>query len=40
MWDLIASVPDHCLSFYFKGTLLTVSLIRLAFKINFNIRNI
>ena len=18
MWDLIASVPDHCLSFYFK----------------------
>ena len=19
MWDLIVSVPDHCLSFYFKG---------------------
>ena len=20
MWDLIVSVPDHCLSFYFKNT--------------------
>ena len=20
MWDLIVSVPDHCLSFYFKLT--------------------
>ena len=20
MWDLIASVPDHCLSFYFPNT--------------------
>ena len=20
MWDLIVSVPDHCLSFYFVGT--------------------
>ena len=20
MWDLIVSVPDHCLSFYFSGT--------------------
>ena len=20
MWDLIASVPDHCLSFYFEST--------------------
>ena len=20
MWDLIVSVPDHCLSFYFKAT--------------------
>ena len=19
MWDLIVSVPDHCLSFYFEG---------------------
>ena len=19
MWDLVVSVPDHCLSFYFKG---------------------
>ena len=22
MWDLIVSVPDHCLSFYFVHTLL------------------
>ena len=22
MWDLIVSVPDHCLSFYFENTLL------------------
>ena len=21
MWDLIVSVPDHCLSFYFSGNL-------------------
>ena len=21
MWDLIVSVPDHCLSFYFAGRL-------------------
>ena len=21
MWDLIVSVPDHCLSFYFSGTI-------------------
>ena len=21
MWDLIVSVPDHCLSFYFKSHL-------------------
>ena len=21
MWDLIVSVPDHCLSFYFSHTL-------------------
>ena len=20
MWDLIVSVPDHCLSFYFEGS--------------------
>ena len=20
MWDLIVSVPDHCLSFYFRNT--------------------
>ena len=22
MWDLIVSVPDHCLSFYFSGILM------------------
>ena len=27
MWDLIVSVPDHCLSFYFRGYyMLTVAL--------------
>ena len=24
MWDLIVSVPDHCLSFYFKWTNINV----------------
>ena len=24
MWDLIVSVPDHCLSFYFTRTLIDV----------------
>ena len=28
MWDLIVSVPDHCLSFYFADTL-DLMLIRL-----------
>ena len=23
MWDLIVSVPDHCLSFYFQSSYLT-----------------
>ena len=23
MWDLIVSVPDHCLSFYFVANLMT-----------------
>ena len=23
MWDLIVSVPDHCLSFYFMSAMLT-----------------
>ena len=27
MWDLIVSVPDHCLSFYFEsGTMWTASI--------------
>ena len=25
MWDLIVSVPDHCLSFYFKKSLVYLS---------------
>ena len=25
MWDLIVSVPDHCLSFYFGKTLTTLA---------------
>ena len=25
MWDLIVSVPDHCLSFYFKYLGLNIS---------------
>ena len=25
MWDLIVSVPDHCLSFYFTTTFLRVA---------------
>ena len=24
MWDLIVSVPDHCLSFYFTQEVLTI----------------
>ena len=24
MWDLIVSVPDHCLSFYFKPSLVVL----------------
>ena len=27
MWDLIVSVPDHCLSFYFTITIKTVTQI-------------
>ena len=26
MWDLIVSVPDHCLSFYFTRTLVARNL--------------
>ena len=26
MWDLIVSVPDHCLSFYFSEKLLCLTL--------------
>ena len=31
MWDLIVSVPDHCLSFYFKYTELSVLMIYIIF---------
>ena len=27
MWDLIVSVPDHCLSFYFMNNLLSFNLL-------------
>ena len=27
MWDLIVSVPDHCLSFYFKYMLVTAPIL-------------
>ena len=27
MWDLIVSVPDHCLSFYFNNYLMTTEFI-------------
>ena len=30
MWDLIVSVPDHCLSFYFPPTM-TLTLICVLF---------
>ena len=26
MWDLIVSVPDHCLSFYFGTNLVTMAI--------------
>ena len=26
MWDLIVSVPDHCLSFYFESTATRIML--------------
>ena len=28
MWDLIVSVPDHCLSFYFVTSLILVDEVR------------
>ena len=31
MWDLIVSVPDHCLSFYFSFTCLVVVSLQCAF---------
>ena len=32
MWDLIVSVPDHCLSFYFKNHDLSKTLVYLPLK--------
>ena len=26
MWDLIVSVPDHCLLFYFEATMCSINL--------------
>ena len=31
MWDLIVSVPDHCLSFYFKVTSLCTDLLSILY---------
>ena len=31
MWDLIVSVPDHCLSFYFSGERLWVLILPVEF---------
>ena len=32
MWDLIVSVPDHCLSFYFVANLMTTENLILVHK--------
>ena len=36
MWDLIVSVPDHCLSFYFDTSLSVTCTERDKIKINFS----
>ena len=35
MWDLIVSVPDHCLSFYFVSNEITVHLYILCLNVNY-----
>ena len=39
MWDLIVSVPDHCLSFYFSVTLLCRGNLYCWF-LSFNVREL
>ena len=34
MWDLIVSVPDHCLSFYFTSVASDILLLDLVHKMN------
>ena len=34
MWDLIVSVPDHCLSFYFSKAFDKVNHLKLLFKLS------
>ena len=36
MWDLIVSVPDHCLSFYFSIDILYFFLFTILGKLNTN----
>ena len=39
MWDLIVSVPDHCLSFYFKTWYMQQMIVsRLAYCLFFSFR--
>ena len=38
MWDLIASVPDHCLSFYFMN-MITYSVVYRLFRFENNNNN-
>ena len=33
MWDLIVSVPDHCLSFYFEVFKLGIEVFKLRFEV-------
>ena len=37
MWDLIVSVPDHCLSFYFR---MIKILLLLAFKTDLGLKSV
>ena len=35
MWDLIVSVPDHCLSFYFSSRIITENFYNICSRIFF-----
>ena len=36
MWDLIVSVPDHCLSFYFTGKFIKTKKQIMMFNYNYH----